>query len=356
MDSAFLQQVFLNNTIFDYLIAILILLAGNIIMRLFKFFFRDKIYQAIGNMSEAFSELLVRSLDKKFSFLLNILLIYIAFTRIKFTPFIERIIELVLLVFTLFYSVLIIQELIIYSLKGYWQIKEKKESQEKIINVLIFFVRAFTWILALVFLLDNMKVKITGLLTGLGIGGVAVAFAAQALLSDIFSYFTIYFDQPFEIGDYIVIGDYRGTVEHIGLKTTRVRSLNGEQLVFPNNDLTGSRINNYGKMEQRRVNFSFGVVYNTDLEKLKQIPEVIENIISGIKKTTFDRAHFGSYGDFSLVFEVVYYVQGNDYKVYMDIQQKINFKIREEFKKRDIEFAYPTQTLYLKNNDISIDD
>ncbi|MCX7765301.1 MAG: mechanosensitive ion channel family protein, partial [Candidatus Sumerlaeia bacterium] len=182
---------------------------------------------------------------------------------------------------------------------------------------------------------------------GLGIGGVAVALAAQAILGDLFSYFAILFDRPFEVGDFIIIGDLSGTVEYIGLKTTRIRSINGEQVVIANTDLTNSRIRNYKRMERRRVVFRIGVRYETNLEQLKEIPVLIKNIISQIPEATFDRAHFFSYGDFSLVFEIVYFVNDRDYYKYMDIQQQINLKIKEEFARRQIKFAYPTQTVYL---------
>ena len=218
------------------------------------------------------------------------------------------------------------------------------------LQFIIMIIRIFVWTIGIVVLLDNMNVEISGLLTGLGISGIAIAFASQKVLADIFSYFTIFFDRPFDIGDFIIIGEHRGTVSHIGLKTTRIKSLSGEELVFSNNDLTDSRISNYGKMKERRINFKIGVVYSTSLEKLEKIPEIIEKIINNVEKTTFDRAHFSSYGDFSLIFEVVYYVKDSDYKVYMDIQEKINLEIKRKFEELNIEIAYPTQSIYLNSN------
>ncbi len=207
--------------------------------------------------------------------------------------------------------------------------------------------RQFVWSLAGIILLDNFGYKVSSLIAGLGIGGIAVAIAAQALLKDFFSYFSILFDRSFKLGDFIIVGDYMGTVEHIGIKTTRIRSLGGEQLIFSNTDLTDSRVRNYKLMEKRRVLFRLGVTYQTPLRQLKDIPKIIENIIKNAKDTAFDRAHFFSYGDFSLIFEVVFYINGSDYNKYMDIQQEINFAIKEEFEKRGIEFAYPTQTLFV---------
>jgi len=145
------------------------------------------------------------------------------------------------------------------------------------------------------------------------------------------------------------VDNFLGTVEYIGIKTTRIRSLGGEQLILSNTDLTSSRVRNYKRMEKRRVVFQFGVTYDTPVEKLKKIPKIVEEIIKSVKDTIFDRAHFFSYGDFSLIFEVVYYVLGSSYNKYMDVQQEINLKLKEVFEKEKIEFAFPTQTLYIHN-------
>lgn len=203
------------------------------------------------------------------------------------------------------------------------------------------------WIAGLLFLLDNLGFDVTAVVAGLGIGGIAVALAAQTVLGDLFSYFVILFDKPFEIGDFLIFGDVLGTVERIGVKTTRLRSLGGEQIIVSNADLTGSRVRNYKRMEQRRVVFKIGVVYETPLEQLKSIPGIIREIIEREPLVTFDRAHFAGYGDWNLNFEVVYYVSSSDYNLYMDIQQRINLAIFEAFDERGIEFAYPTQTVHL---------
>lgn len=206
------------------------------------------------------------------------------------------------------------------------------------------------WIIATIFFLENLGFHISTLVAGLGIGGIAIAFASQIILKDLFSYISILLDQPFAVGDFIIVGEFLGSIEHIGIKTTRIRSLSGELLVFSNTDLTESRLRNYQLMKERRVVFQIGVVYDTPSDKVKAIPDMIKNIILNIPDTRFDRAHFSSYGDFSLVYEIVYYILSSDYNKYMDIQQTINFAIKEEFEKNTIEFAFPTQTLYLKRN------
>lgn len=246
--------------------------------------------------------------------------------------------------FTMF-SVSILIAIAHYSLQRYLQTSDnsmQKKDQLKGLSGLVSFV---IWVVAIIFLLDNLGVKISAVVAGLGIGGIAVALAAQAVLGDLFSYFVIFFDKPFETGDFVMVGDKLGVVEHIGIKTTRMRALSGEQLVFSNTDLTNSRVHNYKRMEKRRVVFSLGVTYQTSPELLRKITSIVKDIIITMEDTLYDRGHFASYGDFSLNFEFVYYVNGEDYNKYMDIQQSINLAIFETFKNEGIDFAYPTQTL-----------
>ena len=210
-----------------------------------------------------------------------------------------------------------------------------------------FVLRVAIWSVVLLLILDNLGVDITALVAGLGVGGIAVALAAQNILGDLFASLSIVLDKPFVVGDFLVIDDYLGSVERVGLKTTRVRSLSGEQLIFSNNDLLNSRIRNYGRMYERRVVFTLGVTYQTPVDKLKRIPTMIREAIEAQDTVRFERAHFHKYGDFALVFDVVYHVLSPDYGRYMDIQQSINLMIYERFEKEGIEFAYPTQTLHL---------
>lgn len=221
--------------------------------------------------------------------------------------------------------------------------------RERTVKAAMPILKVMIWALGFIFLLDNLGFQISAVVAGLGIGGIAVALAAQALLGDLFSYVAIVFDKPFEIGDFIIIGEQLGTIEHIGIKTTRIRSLSGEQLIIANSDLTNSRIHNYKRMAERRVLFRFRIMPNTPSQQLQVIPAIVQNIIENIEHTVFDRAHFSSFGEYSLDFEVVYYVVGNDYKKYMDIQQTINLALKKELEQRNIEFAYLPRALFLKN-------
>ncbi|MFU8771860.1 MAG: mechanosensitive ion channel family protein, partial [Anaerolineales bacterium] len=210
--------------------------------------------------------------------------------------------------------------------------------------------RIILWTVVVLLILDNIPgIQVTTLIASLGITGIAVALAVQNILGDLFSSFTIVMDKPFVIGDFIIVDEYRGTVEHIGLKSTRIRSLSGEQLVFSNSDLLNSRVRNFKRMARRRILFNLGVTYQTPPEKLAKIPTLIREIVDKHPDATFDRAHFSAYGAYSLDFEIVYWVDTPDYYVYMDIQQDINLELYRSFAELGVEFAYPTQTLFMEN-------
>ena len=208
-------------------------------------------------------------------------------------------------------------------------------------------VRIVLWSLGFLFVLSNLGIEVTSLIAGLGIGGIAVAFALQGILSDLFSSFSIYFDKPFRIGDFIVVGEHMGTVEKIGIKTTRLKALQGEELVISNAELTSTRVQNFKKMQERRIVFQFGITYETSKEKVQAVPGLVEQIFNVCDGIRLDRAHFTSFGDSALIFEVVYYVESPDYNIYMDLQQKLNFELHDKLTEAGIQFAYPTQTLYV---------
>lgn len=224
---------------------------------------------------------------------------------------------------------------------------ENDASSATTMSALGFLARLLMWSVLLLVGLENLGVDVTALVAGLGVGGIAVALAAQNILGDLFASLSIVMDKPFVNGDFIIVGDMLGNVEHIGLKTTRVRSLHGEQLVFSNADLLNSRIRNFKRMEERRIVFALGVTYDTPPAKVAAIPGLVREAIEAQELARFDRAHFKSYGAFSLDFEIVYYMLTPDYALYMDTQQAINLAILNRFAAEGIEFAFPTQTLHV---------
>ncbi len=345
-----LQYILFQNTILDYLISLSIFFIGIIIIKIFKAVFLNRLQKWAKKTATSVDDFLIDSFKKKLLPLFYFGAFYLSIRGLTINPAVYKGINVLGAILLTVFGVRFLLAVVIYSLETYWVKKEKDIAKKQALKGMLAVIRLVVWSLAVIILFDNLGIRISALVAGLGIGGVAIALAAQAILGDLFSYFTIFFDRPFEIGDFIITGDCLGVVEHIGIKTTRIRSLSGEQLVFSNTDLTNSRVRNYKRMEKRRVAFTLGVTYSTSLKQLKEIPVIIAGIIKSINDAIFDRAHFFSYGDFSLIFETVYYVIGSDYNKYMDIQQEINFKIKEAFEKRKIEFAYPTQTIYVSKN------
>lgn len=204
------------------------------------------------------------------------------------------------------------------------------------------------WALVTLLALDNLGINITALVAGLGIGGIAVALAVQNILGDLFASLSIVIDKPFVIGDFIIVDNFMGTVEHVGLKTTRIRSLGGEQIIFSNSDLLNTRVRNYKRMYERRVVFKFRVLYRTTPEQIEKIPPLVKRVIEAQPQVRFDRAHFQGFGESSLDFEVVFWVKSADYNIYMDIQQAVNLTLMRELAAMKVEFAFPTRSLYVE--------
>jgi small-conductance mechanosensitive channel len=231
----------------------------------------------------------------------------------------------------------------------YW--KERRTGNGSVAGAVValgFLGQVAVWAVVLLLALDNFDVKVTALLAGLGVGGVAMALAVQNILGDLFASVSIVLDKPFEVGDFILVGDMMGAVEYIGMKTTRVRSLSGEQIIFSNADLLGSRIRNFKRMRERRVTFTLNVSYDTPHDRLARLPERLREIVGRKPKVRLDRAHFQRFDESALVFEVVYYVTDPDYNLFMDLQQEINLEIFRTFEEEDIRFAHPARVVRLE--------
>ena len=244
--------------------------------------------------------------------------------------------------------ILILQRVIDYAVKKrITRLGDGGKDEESITRLISQIIKFTLWIVGLLLILSNLGINVTSLVTGFGIGGIAVALAVQNILGDMFASFSIFVDKPFKVGDTIRAGTDSGTVQKIGIKTTRVKTLSGNELTIPNKDLTESRIHNLKRIDRRRASFSLGVTYETGSEKLKKIPEIVKEIIESVDKVEFSRAHFKSFGDSSLNFEVVYFTDIKEYVKFMDIKHEINLKIYERFEHEGIDFAYPTQTVFL---------
>ncbi len=340
----FFKQVYFGNSVQKYLFSVGIFLAGVVVLIIIEKLIFRKLRKAAEASETKTDDALLTTSEKTVVPLLYLGAFYIAVKQLQLAENVAKLVwSFAVIILTIQITRLIVAVAVNF-LEQAWQ--KSGEAKLKVSKGIITLLRVGVWGLAVVFMLDNLGYNISAVVAGLGISGIAVALAAQTILGDLFNYFVILFDKPFQRGDFIIVGDMLGVVDHIGIKTTRIVSLWGEELVFSNSDLTSSRIKNYKKMERRRVLFKLGVIYQTSSEQLKKIPPAIKGIIEKVEDTVFDRVHFQGYGDFSLNIEIVYYVIGNDYTKYMDIQQKINLAIKDAFEKEGIEFAYPTQLIY----------
>jgi small-conductance mechanosensitive channel len=344
----FLTQSIGQNKVMSYLLALAAFGAGSVLVAVVKNFVLRRLRGWAASTSAELDDILIVAVERALLPLLYFGVFYFSIAPLHLHEKLLRVVGYAWAVLIALSAARFVVLLLNHLLVSYWSRKESDPVREQQVKGLMPFIKVLVWGLAAVFLLDNLGYKVSTVIAGLGIGGVAVALAAQAVLGDLFSYFAILFDRPFAVGDFIIVGDFLGTIEHIGIKTTRLRSLSGEQVVMSNSDLTGSRVRNYKRMERRRVAFTVGVTYETPTAKLREVPEVLRSAVEKAGDTAFDRAHFSAYADFSLNFETVYFVLSADYNRYMDVQQAINFAIKDEFEKRGIEFAYPTQTLILR--------
>lgn len=348
-----LNKYFLNNKVSEYLVALGIFLALIIFLNIFKKILLVKLKKITKKTSTDFDDLFVDIIDYIGWPFYIFFALYFSLKFIIVPNIVDKIIYYILLIVGVFYVVKGIQAIVDY---GFDKILKKKEAEDQekfdptIMILLKKTAKGILWGIAIIIILQNLGYNISTLVAGLGIGGLAIAFALQNILSDIFASFSIYFDKPFEKGDFIIVGSDMGVVKKIGIKSTRIQALQGEELVISNKELTSVRVHNYKKMEKRRIVFKFGVTYGTPIEKIKKIPEIVKETLNNIDLADLDRVHFKEFGDFSLNYEVVYYLGSSDYNIYMDVQQKINIGIKEQFEKEKIEFAYPTQTILVSKN------
>lgn len=347
--NSILNMMVFQNTIRDFLLATVTFLGLLIVFSILKRFTVFHLGRFASKTVSDFDDMIVDLISNIGWPVFTVVSLHIASTSLTLPSILHSLIRYAMVVVITIRAILLFQKIIEYGINKVFlkRIPEDNPSSQAMIKSVTWIVKWTVWILGSIFILDNLGVNISALMAGIGIGGVAVAMASQAILGDAFSALCIYLDKPFEIGDFIIIDDSMGAVEHIGIKTTRIRSLSGEQLVFSNTDLTKSRIRNYKRMQMRRIDFKIGVVYGTPIEKVEKIPQMIREIFNHQKDVRLDRVHFQSFGDFSLIYEIVYYVLSADYNIYMDKQQAINLTIMKIFKKEGIEFAFPTQTIYL---------
>ena len=350
LSSDFLMTSFLGNTVREYLQALGIFLGFLIFIKVFKHRLFSKIRVLTQKTKTDLDDELMNIIESIPNLIYWYISFYVALQFLNINVNLDKALDVILVVAVIFWGTNAVSQVIEYVL---YKVAKRKGSDvkrgEK--NTTYFALSLITkmtlWSVGILLILANLGFDITALVASLGIGGIAVALALQNILSDIFSSFSLYLDKPFEVGDFIIVGEHMGVIKKIGLKTTRIQALQGEEIVISNNELTSTRIQNFKKLQKRRVAFNFGVIYSTAPEKLEKIPKIVKGIIDKKKLLTFDRAHFKSFGDSSLDFEVVYYIDSGDYNAYMDNQQAINLEVLKAFQKEGVSMAFPTRTVHL---------
>ncbi|WP_300711781.1 mechanosensitive ion channel family protein [uncultured Brachyspira sp.] len=337
------ETVFWNNTLFQYLVAAGVFIISFISINLVLMFLLKILSKLNTKFQNNFIADLVKSIKKRTKPIIFIISLSIAIIGLTLPKEISIHFGKIVIVFVIVFVTIFICDVITNFANNYLSSKKDVVISDGIITI----IKALVWIISFLTILSNLGVNVNTFITGLGIGGVAVAFAAQSIIADLFNYFVIVFDKPFLKGDFIQIGDDKGVVEYIGVKSTRIRRNTGEQLLISNTNLLSARIQNYRVLEKRRRAMIIGVEYSTPLEKLKLIPSTIQTIIENTDYTEFSTARFVEFADSSLNFEVIYYINIADYKEFVKVVEEINYKIVDEFNKLGINFAFPSRTLYI---------
>ncbi len=335
---------FFGNTLRQYVLFVAVIAVLSFIIFLTKYFLFRKLSKRI--KEQKIFKLFLEVIDKIRSPFYIFVSFYIALSVLQIPELLLKVFKLILIFWVTYRAVLVGYQFIDFFFETYAKKQEGKASKA-MIRALGNIAKGFLWVVAFFIILSIFGVNITALVAGMGIGGIAVAFALQNILADLFSSFSIYFDKPFVEGDFIVVGDNWGTVEKIGIKSTRIRALRGEEIVFSNKELTSAKVHNFRKMERRRGEIKIGIVYETPTEKMEKIPSIIKRIMEKEELVELDRVHFSAFNDFSLDYVAVYFVNSSDYKMFLDITERILLDIKREFQKEGIEFAYPTKTIHL---------
>ena len=336
-----LDTVFLDNTVRTWIVAGGVAIGGYLLLTILLVLVRTRLSKLAARTKTPWDDIFVLALGQTRSFFLLILM---ASAGSAFLTLPDRVRAAIAAIAAL---ALVVQCGLWFStaftawLDAYAHKKHVADRRAGLtVNAIGFVVKLALWSIILLLALDNLGINISALIAGLGIGGIAVALATQNILGDVFASLAILLDKPFEMGDSIVVDEHQGTVEKVGLKTTRVRSIGGEQIVFSNNDLVKSRVRNFGRMSDRRALFTVTVAYQTPKEQLARIPGILQEAIEAQQNVRFERAHLKEFGDFGIRFESVYFVQTPSFREYMDIQQAVNLRILEVFEAEGIQFAF----------------
>jgi small-conductance mechanosensitive channel len=342
-----LYSVYWGNAVLDYLYVIGGIILAWVVLQIIERWILKWIKKVAGGSKTNLDDVAISAVEKFVIPYAYLLINYAIITQLKLSPKVAHVLYVAITVITIFYAIRAINHALQFSVHLYMRRRNEAEARIFQLKGILNVIKVIVWALGLLVLLENLGYNVTTIIAGLGIGGIAIALAAQNILSDLFSYFVIFFDKPFEIGDAINVGAESGTVEQIGIKTSRIRTAGGEELVMPNAELVKTPIHNFKRQQKRRVVFNIRVAYTANSQQLQQIPTIINQVISIKQNVTFDRAHLQSLQDYYINYEVVYNISSADYGLYMDVQQAIYIEILNEFRNRKIELALPVQNVNL---------
>lgn len=344
-----LDTIYWGNSLEKYFIVVGGMILTWILLRIIKKLAVKKLQKWAATTTNQFDDVLVSAFDRFAVPIVYLMLNYSLIQLLTISIKVEKVISVAVSLITMVFVVNMINYALHYGVKTYMDIKGEPSGRMKQLTGILTVIKVIIWFLGILFLASNLGYDITTIIAGLGVGGIAIALAAQNILGDLFSYFVIFFDKPFEVGDFVVVGAEQGAIEKIGVKTVHIRSISGEQLIMPNSEIVKATIKNFKRLEKRRKIFSIGVTYNTSPLILAEIPQLIKDIITNTADTELIRCHLMAFADSSINFEIVYFVLSDDFIKYMDIHQEICLSIANCFKDKQIEFAFPSQTIYLKN-------
>lgn len=338
-----------TNTVGEYLLTLLMIVLVVTALHLIKIY-GVKHLKRIAKRTKTDLDDRLAKLLKKISFSSYLIVAtYISLgTYLDVSANVYKVLE-ILLIIVLTHEFLTLLTAFIDLLVDKYTTRSKRDFQNKTLKQGIKLMAAIVvWIIAIILILSNLGLEISALVASLGIGGIAVALAAQGILGDLLSSFLIYFDRPFEVGDFIIVGQDMGTVKKIGFRSSRIQALNGEEIVISNQDLSKARLQNFRKMKKRRVVIRIGVTYGTSSKKLKKAKQILTKAIQKQEGIELERVHFAEFGEWALFFEAVFYMLNSDYTPYMDTREKINLEIIDQFEKNGIQFAIPAQRLFME--------
>jgi small-conductance mechanosensitive channel len=357
-----LQLEFLGNALRAYLYSTAFVLLGWMLILFLDRVVLRRILKLAERTDSTFDDFLILSLKRYGVPALYAAAFYLGVRDLAMREAVAKALQLGVYFWIAFNIVRLISGLIQAALERHMESRAESivvaEQEKKSVRGILVFVKIVLWVLAFILVMDNLGVKVTTFVAGLGIGGIAIALAAQAILGDLFSYFVIFFDRPFQVGHFIKIGNFMGEVENIGIKTTRLRSLTGETIVMSNKYLTDNQVQNYRLMTRRRLSIAFEVEYSTTPAQLREIPQLVKGIVTDVGQvegredgktvlTTFDRCHFKEFADSGLGYEIIFFVEAPEMATAMDLQQEINIRLKEALDTRKIGFAFPTRTLHM---------